>query len=90
MVWRREGGGRHAAMSSRPHRQRATAWTDVCRVIVALVGCALICVSTVGFLDEDDPWRLTLMMACVSAGLVLVGLGVFVKPKTAQKMVESL
>ena len=71
-------------------KQRATAWTDFCRLLLCGVGCFFIAVSTIGFLDEERPWPLTAMLFCVAMGLVLMGVGIFAKPKVAERVAESI
>jgi len=79
-------------MSRQPQtkKQRATAWTDLCRLILCGVGAASIAISTIGFLDEDRPWDLAAMLFCVTFGVVLIGIGVFAKPKTVARVTDSI
>jgi len=66
--------------------QRATALTDLCRLIICGVGGSLIAFSVTGYLDDERPWPLAVAVICGALGLVLIGLGIFAKPKTVESI----
>jgi hypothetical protein len=71
-------------------KQRATAWTDFCRLILSGLGCFFIGTGIIHYLDEEQPWSLGVVIFFVAFGLLLICIGAFAKPKTAERIAESL
>ncbi len=70
----------------RHKEQRATAMTDLCRLIICGVGSGLIAFSVAGYLDDERSWPLAAALICGALGLVLIGMGIFAKPKVVESI----
>ena len=62
-------------------KQRATAGTDLCRLVICAVGCGLMTFAICGYFDGERGWPLA---ATGVLGLVLIAVGIFGKPKTVE------
>jgi hypothetical protein len=75
---------------SKRKKQRATAWIDFCRLILCGLGCFFIGTGATRHIDEERPWSLGVVIFFVVFGLLLAGIGIFAKPRTAKRVAESL
>ena len=75
---------------SKPRKQKPSAWTEFCRLILCGLGGFFIAIGLAGYFDEQQHRPLWLVIFFVVFGLLLVGIGAFAKPKSAQGIAESL
>jgi hypothetical protein len=68
----------------KPKKQRATAATDLWRLVICAMGCGLLSISISGYVDDEADLPLAVMLAGVAAGLGLIGLGIFGKPNSIE------
>ncbi len=66
----------------KPKKQRATAVTDLCRLVVRAMGCGLISLSIAAYVDDESDWPLGPMLVLSAIGLGFIGWGIWGKPES--------